>query len=412
MPDTAATPTFEDVLAGLRTQRAELIGRVVGESRAIGGYAELEPVQAADFAETVTEGLDIVLAAMADRRALADEDVAFLWTHIRRRTQAGVVEGDMLAVVRVFQRVVWDAIFELAGEGEAGLASAVALARPLVGYVDVLCRAVDAAFSDADAAMALRASSVRRELVEALLAGREPTAGAMSAAAHRAGLDDGGASVVVIAARPVGGAIESEALLAACLGLQRAAGGVAPPIAVTRSDEVVVIRAAAETDLPSLVAALASARRRLAEHELPLVVGVSTIHASRREVPSAYAEACLAREHASRETGVLAMCELGVADYLILRGGDQTAWRLVPAAVRRFVEEDACSGSVLSDTLLTYVDCDLNVKLAAARLFIHPNTAHYRLSRIEERTGCSVRRIADVLLLGVAIRLARATEAR
>lgn len=405
MSDTA---TFDDVLAGLEAGRTRLVEQVLAESRAIGGYADLDPAQAADFAETVTEGLVAVLAAMEERRPLRDADVAFLWAHIRRRTQAGVAEGDMLAVVRIFQRVVWDAIFDLAGEHEAALSAALALARPLLGYVDVLSHAVDAAFSEADAAIALRASSVRRELIELLLAGRDPAPGPLSAAAGRAGLHPQ-CSPLVISARPLG-VCETDALLVASLALQRAAGGVDEPLAVARSDEVVVIRAAAAGEVPSLVTAVVAARQQLAERGLVLAVGISTLHDSRRGIPAAYGEACLAREHTRPEHGVLAMCELGVADYLIMRGGDETAWRLVPPAVRRFVEEDASGGGVLSETLLAYVDCDLNVKLAAERLFVHPNTAHYRLARIEERTGCTVRRLADVLLLAVAVRLARTAD--
>ena len=43
--------------------------------------------------------------------------------------------------------------------------------------------------------------------------------------------------------------------------------------------------------------------------------------------------------------------------------------------------------------------------MAAERLQVHPNTAQYRLRRIEERTGRNARRIADLLELLVAIAL-------
>jgi DNA-binding PucR family transcriptional regulator len=52
------------------------------------------------------------------------------------------------------------------------------------------------------------------------------------------------------------------------------------------------------------------------------------------------------------------------------------------------------------------VSSDLNVKLAAERLYVHPNTARYRLAKIEERTGTRLRRVADVLDLLIAIRVA------
>ena len=39
---------------------------------------------------------------------------------------------------------------------------------------------------------------------------------------------------------------------------------------------------------------------------------------------------------------------------------------------------------------------------------MHPNTARYRLAKIEERTGTRLRRVADVLDLLIAIRVAEA----
>jgi DNA-binding PucR family transcriptional regulator len=37
---------------------------------------------------------------------------------------------------------------------------------------------------------------------------------------------------------------------------------------------------------------------------------------------------------------------------------------------------------------------------------VHPNTARYRLAKIEERTGCDLRSVADVIDLVIAVRLA------
>jgi DNA-binding PucR family transcriptional regulator len=76
-------------------------------------------------------------------------------------------------------------------------------------------------------------------------------------------------------------------------------------------------------------------------------------------------------------------------------------------AVRRFVEDDTAAGGALTSTLLAYAAANLNAKVTAQRLFIHVNTAHHRLTRIEERTGCDLRDLAGVQELLIAIRLAR-----
>jgi sugar diacid utilization regulator len=82
---------------------------------------------------------------------------------------------------------------------------------------------------------------------------------------------------------------------------------------------------------------------------------------------------------------------------------DGATWELVPAAVRRFVEEDAVTGGSLLRTFRGYVACDLNVKEAAKHL--HANTARYRLDRIGDRTGLDLRRFEDVVTLHIAARL-------
>jgi DNA-binding PucR family transcriptional regulator len=53
----------------------------------------------------------------------------------------------------------------------------------------------------------------------------------------------------------------------------------------------------------------------------------------------------------------------------------------------------------------------MNLRLAAQRLHVHPNTAQYRLRRIEERTGRNPRRVSDLLDLLVAITLDRSGAA-
>ena len=102
---------------------------------------------------------------------------------------------------------------------------------------------------------------------------------------------------------------------------------------------------------------------------------------------------------------MLALAELSAFEYLTLRG-DATAARLITPAVRRFVEEDIAAGGTLTSTLLAYAASNLNAKVAAQRLFVHVNTAHHRLARIEERTGCDLRDLAHVQELLIAIRLA------
>jgi sugar diacid utilization regulator len=60
---------------------------------------------------------------------------------------------------------------------------------------------------------------------------------------------------------------------------------------------------------------------------------------------------------------------------------------------------------VLVEATRAFADADLNLRLAAERLPVHPNTALYRLRRVAERTGRNPRRIVDLIDLLVAFAL-------
>ena len=147
------------------------------------------------------------------------------------------------------------------------------------------------------------------------------------------------------------------------------------------------------------------AGRELANGGLRLAIGISTAFESTAGLPDAYRDACIAIESLGSGGGVLALAERSAFDYLILRA-DATAGRLLSPAVRRFVEEDLAAGGALTATLTAYAAADLNAKVAAERLYVHVNTAHHRLARIEEKTGCDLRRLSDVQELLIAIKLA------
>ncbi len=59
----------------------------------------------------------------------------------------------------------------------------------------------------------------------------------------------------------------------------------------------------------------------------------------------------------------------------------------------------------LYETLRCFLDCDLDVGRSADALHLHPNSMRYRLTRIEERIGASLRRPATIANLYVATML-------
>jgi PucR-like helix-turn-helix protein len=307
------------------------------------------------------------------------------------RARRGVSLADFLHAFRVGQVVIWDAIMELARSDEEARSAGLAAARLVIEFINVASTHAAQSYLEAQQLLLAEGDRVRRDLLEDLLAGREPPPGPRLSAARAAGLDGRG-PCVVIAAVPVTALEDEFALRSAASALARAAGGVLRPLTVVRQDEIVIVRSIHGQDPRSLSDPVRRAWREQLDAGIALAIGISTAFATTAGVV---------------EGGVLALPELRALDYLALRA-DRTAARLIPDSIRRFVEEDASAGGALTTTLLAYAEANLNAKEAAQRLYIHVNTAHHRLTRIEEKTGCDLRNLADVQELLIAIKLARA----
>jgi sugar diacid utilization regulator len=199
------------------------------------------------------------------------------------------------------------------------------------------------------------------------------------------------------------------ALRGAAGTLARVARRAVQPLTVIRHDEIVIIAPAAHSDVAGVAERLTAKQRRLAERDVALAVGMSAVHPGLAEVPAAYREALEARALLAGQAGTVALPAMRVFDYLVRRSSP-TARRLIPAAVDRFIVEDSTQGGALIATLRAYAAADLNVKRTAEQIHIHVNTAHYRLAKIEERTGVNLRHVGDAVELLIAAQLAVPTS--
>ena len=206
--------------------------------------------------------------------------------------------------------------------------------------------------------------------------------------------------LLVIAAALTGDLPEGVTVRDAAAGVTRDRRG----LAVVRQDEIVGVMPLPQGGVAAAVTGLRRSWTDLARRGVRLAMGVSTVHAGLPEVPEAYAEAQAARDGLGGSPGVLALSALSSFDYLVLRD-DETARRLIRPQVRQFVADDLAADGTLITTLVEFAACDMNAKTAAERLHLHVNTAYYRLERIAMRTGCDLRRLADVMELLIAVRL-------
>ena len=245
----------------------------------------------------------------------------------------------------------------------------------------------------------------RRDLLEHLLAGDMPARGPLVGAAQRYGLGPDTRMIVAVAviASDTG---NSDAPDAASAALARAGLREATTLVVVRQSEIVAVPSLGPgADPVEMCDRLEALQRRLRAEGMPLAVGISTVASGVKELPRAYLEARAALECvADGDGGVAALPRLTPFEYLA-RHADDTAQRLVDPRLRAFLTEDRARGGVLTATIRAFAESDLNLRVAAERLQIHPNTAQYRMGRIEERTARNPRCVEDLLDLLVAIAL-------
>ncbi len=405
MPGVVA---IERIATMLAARRAELATESLREIRAaIPAYSAIDdPVILADVTEHVAENHDALRSSLVRGEPVTAQELAFIGPHAALRARRGVPLADFLQAFRIGHRVIWDAIVEFAAEDEQAAAAALDAARLVMEFIDLASTHAAQAYLEAQQLLLAEGDRVRRDLLEDLLAGREPAPGPRLTAARAAGLESRG-RCVLIAAVPVSPADDELALRSAASALARAAGGVLRPLTVVRQDEIVIVRALDGDDARRLTEPVERAQRDLAATGVRLAIGISTPLETTAGLPDGYREACAALESLPPGGGVMALPDLSAFDYLTLRS-DGTVLRLLAPAVRRFVEEDTAGGGALTATLLAYASANLNAKVAAQRLYIHVNTAHHRLARIEDKTGCDLRDLGDVQELLIAIRLAGA----
>ena len=393
------------IVETLRARQAEIVDRGVEQIMSvIPAYRKLrDPKFKEDVRAHVAVHHDFIVRSLAEGRPPDPEDLGFMRAVATRRV-GRIPLADFMHGFRTYHEVVWAAVLESATDEDLR-GAALEVAGIVMRYINVAASEAAAAYVEAERLVLAHGDRVRRDLLDDLLAGRPPAPGPKLMAAHDAGLHLPVACVVVVAV-PLSPPEDEHALRSVALSLSRAVGSALRPLVVTRHDELVLI-ARVEREIAELVEDLRAVQARLTGEGTPLAIGMSSVQNGLERTAHAYAEAQAALERVRAAGGVVALPVLSAFDCLTLFGRE-TARGRIPAAVRQFVAEDLADGRVLTETLLEYVASDFNAKLTAERLFVHPNTARYRLGKIEERTGCNLRCVSDVLDLLIAIRVAEA----
>ncbi len=400
-PDPAIVALRQALDQRLEAMADEATERIVLE---VPAYRAADEQFRADIRAHVVAHLRASLDSLGADREVTREDLLFVRPHAARRTRR-VSVTEFVQAFYVGERVLWDTALALAHDDESRRA-ALAFASHLPRYFEVATTHAAEVYLETQEQLAATGERIRRDLLEDLLAGRELEPGPRLDAARAAGIRDD-ASFVVITATPCDTPGDEQLLRGGASALARAVGGRALPLAVVRHDEIVVVVPAVDGLREAIAPRLADVQQRLGDGGLPLAVAVSTTVSGVAQIPDAYRESNTIRIARGSASGVFALSELTAFEYLTLRA-DPTASRLIAPAVHEFVAQDSADGGQLIATLREYVACDLNARRAADSLHIHVNTAHYRLGRIAERTGCDLRRASDLIEILIAARLAEA----
>ena len=399
-PDPAIVALREALEQRLDELADEATEEIVSE---IPAYRSAGPQLRGDVREHVIAHMRASVASLGER-AVTREDLLFVRPHAARRVRR-VSLADFVHAFYIGERVLWDAVVALAEDDESRRA-VLLFASHQPRYFEVATTHAAEVYLEAQEQLAVTGERIRRDLLENLLAGQAPEPGPRLDAARAAGLHDA-ATCLVISAVPSVSPAEEQLLRGAASSLARATGTGMPPLAVVRQDEIVLVLATDRAAAQTVKAGTEKALERLAAAGLPLVAGISTVVGGLAQIPDAYREATIVRVTRDSRPGVVSLAGMSAFDYLTLRP-DPTARRLIAPAVHAFVAQDALEGAPLIATLREYVACDLNARRAAETLHVHVNTAHYRLARIAERTGCDLRRLDDLMEILIAARMADA----
>jgi sugar diacid utilization regulator len=402
---------MDPIAAALESRREELIAKGLDEIQSrLPVYRRADAALLDDVRAHIGKHHDLLCAVLRRSRPATPREFTFTGRHAAMRARRGIPLADFLEAFRCYHNIVWDAVLDASQDSREAADAALGSARTVIRHIDLATTAAAAAYLEAQQLLLADADRVRRDLLEDLLAARAPGTAAGLAAARAAGLE-GDARCLVIAAIPTAAPEEQSELRLAANTLARAIADRSSPLAVTRQGEIVLVKAVTDQERFALREPLERACEQVASRGLTLAVGVSTVHNGVATLGDAYREASLALHRIAREGGVLSLPEIGAFEYLTLRE-DAVAQRLIAPEIEHFVAEDRAEGGQLIRTLLAYAAADLNAKAAAEELLIHVNTAHYRLGRIAEKTGCDLRRLSDVIELLIAIRLSEDQSTR
>ncbi|MBA3907070.1 MAG: helix-turn-helix domain-containing protein [Pseudonocardiales bacterium] len=201
--------------------------------------------------------------------------------------------------------------------------------------------------------------------------------------------------VAVLALDPPGPAVRLAELV-------RAAAGGHPLIGPHEDTQVILLPAA--PDPGDVLRGVIGHLEQVLHGRIP-TIAVGPVAGGLAEHAAAYrvARGALMLRRATQPGGLVDVRELGLAALLLENGTPETLRRFARNLLKPLVANDALRSGDLLPTLRAWLAEGCSTRAAARTLVVHPNTVSYRLARIEQLTGRSLRRVDTRLDLQLAL---------
>ncbi|MDV3125964.1 helix-turn-helix domain-containing protein [Mycobacterium sp. 21AC1] len=353
-----------------------------------------------DVAPTAANNLETVLQALTeDSSDPADTRFDVFRDSAVRRFHQGVPMQALLHAYRLWGHTVWDQVLKAP---RVTPAARLAAAGKIMQHVDVVSTVVAQAYLEESSGVIQDREILRRDLLEALIAGTAPQR--VDRLSGKFGLiPDAQHAVVILRHRRLSHAEPSslrESLHTVRAQLHSDTGQSV--LTGVRDEEIVAIYPLKARDHLDSLRQQANA---LARESPDYYVGVSRSHLGLSSMSTAYLEAQNAVQTAAADDEPRAYI---YSDALLDRIVRECALRstLIEDTLTPLQQYDAKHDSKLITTLRAYITSGFNLTRAATSLVVQPNTVRYRLHRIAELTGHDPFSAEDVILLSLGLRAA------
>lgn len=378
----------------------------------IADYAALdEVILYSDVAGISVAMFEALLAELRSGRPTDASTLDVFRRGAARRVHQNIPLESLLHAYRLWSESVWEAIMAaVQPDRPEELRTALEIAGIVIGYTNAISRIVAQAYLDEAQGVWSDREVVRRDVLEALIAGRGAS-GEVRRQAASIDLDLQESYVVVLARRivPIGADLEDSlpdhagrrlAVKRARRRLRPTSGELAVGL---RNDQIVMLY---PTEDSNEVTRIREQSELLAAEVggSGLVLAVGGWHSGPSGIASSYEEAREALEIATEKgtPGVVVAFEDVILEH-ILRASPSSE-RLAADTLEPLRAYDARHRTDLVETLRAYMDTSFNLTRSAFVLSVNPNTVVYRLRRIGELTGRDPRKPADLLLLCVCLK--------